>query len=260
MLDIDVLEDSLDDHVNLAEVSVVQSRDEVSHVSLSIQLGHLLPLDTFVQKVLNLVNSSGEASRAHVLEHSGVPLVNRDLRDTSTHEASTKNTQSLAWVVWFTELVLLALCLAVEEGDKTLGFGGSDKFTKLFSFSFVSTLRSQVKTSTHSFQNLERGRVESVSLFHYFSLSHVENIVLHWTNSKGSFFSFLGKILWASVGEFHGAVPQLLGGADGDLFQVLVCVHVSGVSPGSQWVNHCVNKTNLLSFLGIEGLASEGHV
>ena len=93
VFNVDVLEDRLNDHVNLAKVRVVQSRYQVSHVAFCIELGDFLPLDTFVQIVLNLVDTSGKSGRAHVLQDCGVAFVDRDLSNTGTHQTSSKDAQ-----------------------------------------------------------------------------------------------------------------------------------------------------------------------
>ena len=49
-------------------------------------------------------------------------------------------------------MILLALCLPVEEGDETLGLGGDDKLPELGPLRLVAALRTLVQPSPDNLQ------------------------------------------------------------------------------------------------------------
>ena len=101
----------------------------------------------------------------------------------------------LGWFAWFSELILFAFCLTIEQRYQSFRFWGRTEFSKSITFGSITRLATFIQACSYDMKYFERRWIETMSLLHHFSLCSIEYIILqldiciisnNWVTMKNS--------------------------------------------------------------------------
>ena len=84
----------------------------------------------------------------------------------------------LGWFAWFSELILFAFCLTIEQRYQSFRFWGRTEFSKSITFGSITRLATFIQACSYDMKYFERRWIETMSLLHHFSLCSIEYIIL----------------------------------------------------------------------------------
>mmetsp|Transcript_19223 Transcript_19223/g.35565 ORF Transcript_19223/g.35565 Transcript_19223/m.35565 type:complete len:457 (-) Transcript_19223:164-1534(-) len=247
VLEVDVLENGFDDQVTvlkvLLPVVVIGKAYNTAHGNITVVRRHATALYTSIEVALDLLEASSKSFLVEVLEKHLETALRRDLCNTSTHQACSKDTDRGYGSFRLAEAVLLEGSAAKEEALEGVALGGLGKFPKRLRLSIKAGLEARLSSCLEHFENFWDCRVVSTALLE----CHLGGLVKENVATNGVVLKEFAHEPLVLVLGLELAINNLAGCRE---------------RRGSQCigVHDLVDHAHLFGAVGFERLASEDHI